>query len=119
LQLKHGRRNPDVRSPNTLDALKALHSQGYLSDENHEFFHIAYRLLRTIESRLQLMNAAARSALPDDSTELSKLAHLLRYNSADALLADCGNSTSQIRQRFDVIFDEAGPQKRKPQGKKG
>jgi len=107
LQLRYGRRNPKIRHPNTLSALDALHAEQRLSDEDYRLFRDAYRLLRTIEGRLQLMNSAARDELPNDPTELNKLAHLLRYRDIDALLADYEDSTRQIRSRFEEIFDAA------------
>jgi glutamine synthetase adenylyltransferase len=64
-------------------------------------------LLRTIESRLRLMNSTARDQLPQDPTELTKLSHLLHYPSRDGLLMDYENATRQIRQRFDRLFDQA------------
>ena len=68
---------------------------------------MSYRLLRTIESRLRLMNSTARDRLPQDPVELTKLASLLHYPSSDGLLIDYENATRQIRHRFDRIFDEA------------
>jgi glutamate-ammonia-ligase adenylyltransferase len=108
LQLKHGRDNPKLRLPNTLQALAALHAEGHLSADDFRFFDANYRLLRIIEGRLRLMNSTARDRLPEDPTELAKLAHLVRYPSSEALLADYENSTRQIRRRFDEIFDAAG-----------
>ena len=72
------------------------------------FFDTSYRFLRTIEGRLRLMNSTARDNLPQDPTELNKLAHLLHYGSSEALLADYENATRQIRRRFDELFDAAG-----------
>ena len=46
----------------------------------------SYRLLRTIEGRLRLMNSTARDQLPQDPVELTKLANLLHYPSSDGLL---------------------------------
>ena len=105
LQLKHGRRNPRVRTPSTLGALEALRRAEALSAEDCEFFTSSYRFLRTVESRLQLMNSTARDRLPDDPTELAKLAHLLGAPSADAVLEDFNRSTHETRLRFDRIFN--------------
>ena len=107
LQLKHGRRNRKIRQPNTLLALAVLHAEGCLSAEDHEFFDHNYRLLRTIEGRLRLMSSTARDTLPEDPTELAKLAHLLEYPSSQALLTDYENSTREIRERFDRLLDAA------------
>jgi glutamate-ammonia-ligase adenylyltransferase len=108
LQLKHGRKHPEVRQPNTLRALESLHKAGYLSADEYGFFDHNYRLLRTIEGHLRLTNATARDTLPKDPTELTKLAHLLRYTDPDALLDDFENATQQIRQRFNKMIATAG-----------
>jgi glutamate-ammonia-ligase adenylyltransferase len=108
LQLQHARKNPRLRVPNTLQALDALEASTLMTAEEHGFFTASYRLLRTIESRLRLMSATARDHLPQDPTELNKLAHLLHYSSSDALWSDYQNVTRQVRERFDRIFDAAG-----------
>jgi [glutamine synthetase] adenylyltransferase / [glutamine synthetase]-adenylyl-L-tyrosine phosphorylase len=107
LQLQHARGNSTLREPNTLQALNALYHAELLSVDDYEFFDVSYRLLRTIEGRLRLMNSTARDQLPQDPVELSKLANLLHYPSSDGLLLDYENATRQIRQRFERIFDEA------------
>jgi len=108
LQLKHGRRTPEIRVPRTLSALEALHQAGYLAGEDFAILTASYRFLRTLEGRLRLMNFTARDKLPDDCTELAKLAHLLRAPSGEALLADFEKYTRETRRRFDRIFDAEG-----------
>src|SRR5207247_4475768 len=54
LQLVHGRHDPDIRSPTTLDALAALAEHGYIDVDDARVLDEAYRLLRTVEHRLQL-----------------------------------------------------------------
>ena len=108
LQLRYARRKPAVRQSNTLAALEALAAEECLSHDDGEFFRDSYRLLRKIESRLRLMNSTARDQLPDDPTELAKLAHLLGYRKTDRLLAEFEQAMREIRRRFDRVFDEAG-----------
>jgi len=108
LQLKHGRGNPHVHSPNTLAALDALAKAQALADEDCAALAASYRFLRTAEGRLRLLSSTARDQLPEDPTELAKLAHLMRAPSADALLADFEKHTHQTRSRFDRIFDAEG-----------
>ena len=55
------------------------------------------------------MNSTARDKLPDDPTELAKLAHLLGAPAADAVLADFDRYTRETRARFNRIFDAEGP----------
>jgi len=105
LQLKHGRRSPALRLANTLSALGALAREGYLSAEDFQAFDSGYRFLRTMESRLRLMNSTARDTLPEDATELTKLARLLHYPSCEAFREHLDQATHDIRQRFNRIFD--------------
>ena len=108
LQLKHGRRSPRVRAPNTLAALVALGEADLLSPDDTALLAASYRFLRTAESRLRLINSTARDKLPEDPTELAKLAHLMRAPGTDALLADFERYTHKTRARFDRIFDAEG-----------
>lgn len=105
LQLKHGRHNPEVRTPNTLAALAALNRARCLDGDDYRFFRESYRFLRTLEARLRLMNITARNRLPEDPTELTKLAHLLCCPSSGELLVDFERLTQETRRRFDRIFD--------------
>ena len=108
LQLKHARGNHELRQSNTLLALAALYHADLLSADDYDFFDASYRLLRTIEGRLRLMNSTARDQLPQDPVELTKLANLLHYPNSEGLLADYENATRQIRQRFERIFNAEG-----------
>jgi glutamate-ammonia-ligase adenylyltransferase len=107
LQLQHGRLNPQLRLPNTLAALRALYNAGLLSADDYELFDGSYRLLRSIEGRLRLMNSAARDQLPGDPTELAKLAYMLHYPSSDGLLMDFENATRHTRLRFEQIITQS------------
>ena len=50
------------------------------------------------------MNANARDKLPEDPTELAKLADLTRAGSVPALLADFEKHTRETRSQFARIF---------------
>ncbi len=107
LQLQHARKNPRLRTPNTLSALAELHAAVLLDGEDYRFFDAQYRFLRTIEGRLRLLNSTARDTLPHDATELNKLAHLLKYPGSDALMADYDGATREIRRRFERMLEAA------------
>ncbi len=105
LQLKHARKQAAIAQPSTLDALAALNAADILSRDDCEFFVSSYRFLRTIQARLRLMSTTARDDLPDEPRELAKLAGLLGYTSAEALLADCRRYTAENRRRCERLFD--------------
>jgi [glutamine synthetase] adenylyltransferase / [glutamine synthetase]-adenylyl-L-tyrosine phosphorylase len=108
LQLQHAHKHSNLRTPNTLTALRAIGAAGLVGGDEQRFLETSYRFLRTIKSRLRLMNPIARDLLPRDPLELNKLAHLLRHSSGDALLSDYEATTRQVRERFDAIFEAAG-----------
>jgi glutamate-ammonia-ligase adenylyltransferase len=107
LQLKNGRENPSIQVPGTFAALSALAKTGILAAEDAQYFTSSFRFLRTIQARLRLMSTTARDALPDEPHELAKLAGLLGYKSAQALLADCQRYTTENRRRFERFFEHA------------
>jgi glutamate-ammonia-ligase adenylyltransferase len=107
LQLKHGGDDASVRVPGTLDALTALEEGGYLSADDAEYFRKSYRFQRSIEARIRLMNATGRHELPENDRELAKLAYLLGYARADALVNEAENTFAENRARFNRIFEAA------------
>jgi [glutamine synthetase] adenylyltransferase / [glutamine synthetase]-adenylyl-L-tyrosine phosphorylase len=107
LQLKHGGDDESVRVPGTLDALTALEAGGYLLADDAEYFRRSYRLLRSIEARIRLMNSTGRHELPDNDRELAKLAYLLGYANPQALVTEAERTFTENRERFNRIFDAA------------
>ncbi|HEV3022696.1 MAG TPA: hypothetical protein VGX76_09510 [Pirellulales bacterium] len=106
-QLKHGRENPELRSPNTLAALTALHKARHVNSADHEYFTESYLFLRSIEARLRLMNCVSR-VLPSEAAERAKLAHALGYTDGQELETDCRSYLRRNRERFEAILREEG-----------
>ncbi|HEX3393721.1 MAG TPA: bifunctional [glutamine synthetase] adenylyltransferase/[glutamine synthetase]-adenylyl-L-tyrosine phosphorylase [Acidimicrobiales bacterium] len=79
LQLVHGRDDPALRSANTLDTLDELGRAGYVDVDDARALDHAYRLLRTVEHRLQLVNEEQVHVLPEDTASLSHLARVMGY----------------------------------------
>jgi [glutamine synthetase] adenylyltransferase / [glutamine synthetase]-adenylyl-L-tyrosine phosphorylase len=107
LQLKHGHDDPSLRVAGTFEAMSALYASNHMSREDYEFFNDSYRFLRTLQARLRLMSPIARDSLPEDPHDLARLAGLLGYTSAAALLSDCRQLTAENRRRFDRLFGAA------------
>ena len=77
LQLVHGRSDELVRSSNTLEALEALSTYGYVGRDDAAELDRAYRFLRTVEHRLQLHRLRRTHVMPEDPEELRRLARSL------------------------------------------
>ena len=67
LQLVHGRFDRELRSPNTLAAVGELADAGYVDRHDAELLADAYRYLRTVEHRLQLVDEQQEHRLPTDA----------------------------------------------------
>ena len=87
LQLVHGRHDRDLRSPTTLDALLQLSTQGYIDSHDAHALDEAYRVLRTVEHRLQLEREQQVHALPTDRAAQDRLARVLGYRATPAATA--------------------------------
>lgn len=82
LQLVHGHGDVDLRSPTTLTALAELASAGYVEPDDAETLAGAYRLLRAVEHRLQLVDDQQVHTLPTDPEALDRLARATGYRDA-------------------------------------
>ena len=79
LQLVHGRHDAAVRSPNTLDALAEMGAGGYVEPGDARSLDYAYRLLRTVEHRLQLVAEQQVHTLPGRGEAMDRLARVMGY----------------------------------------
>lgn len=75
-QLIHGGREPQLRAPATLDALAALGEAGRIDAALATQLAEAYRLFRTIEHRLQMVDDHQTHRLPKQPEALDNVARL-------------------------------------------
>jgi glutamate-ammonia-ligase adenylyltransferase len=85
-QLIHGGREPQLRSPSTVDALAALAAAGRIGEDEVAALAEAYRLLRTIEHRLQMVDDRQTHSLPAAPAALDNVARLHGLADGAALL---------------------------------
>ena len=85
-QLIHGGREPALRAPATLDALAALADAARIDRGDAEALSDAYRLYRTIEHRLQMVDDQQTHSLPRDPAALDNVAQLHGLEDGEALL---------------------------------
>src|SRR5690606_30216080 len=77
LQLVHGRTDETLRSRTTLEALAALRDGGYVGRDDARVLDEAYRLLRSLEHRLQLHRMRRTHVMPTADAELRRLGRSL------------------------------------------
>lgn len=79
LQLLNGGDLPAVRQRDTLGAIQALEAAGCLTDAESRGLDDAYRFLRKVEHRLQLLFDLQTHRLPESNDELRKLGLRMGY----------------------------------------
>ncbi len=99
LQLAHGGRSPEIRSPNTLDALARLFAARLLPADEYRVLVDGYTFLRTIEHHLQLKHYRQTHTLPTDREAITQLAQRLGFQGSEA----GDNFIARYRQHSAVI----------------
>src|SRR5437588_3534049 len=79
LQLVHGRHDPALRVPATLPALAELATSGYVAEDDAATMAEAYRFLRTVEHRLQLVEEQQVHSVPASRETRTHLARVMGY----------------------------------------
>jgi len=115
-QLIHGGREPALRAAATLDALPALAAAGRIEAEEGEALANAYRLLRTIEHRLQMLDDRQTHQLPADQQELDSVAQLHGLKNGAALLAELAPHVEQVAATYGKLAPQSAPQLPHEQG---
>jgi glutamate-ammonia-ligase adenylyltransferase len=85
-QLIHGGRDRSLRSPTTIPALRSLATAGIIAGGEAEELAAAYRLFRTIEHRLQMVDDRQTHELPRDADALDNVGRLHGLADGAALL---------------------------------
>ena len=101
-QLILGGRNPALRSPRTLDALQALTDAGHITPETCGQLTAAYKVLRDLEHRVQMLQDEQTHALPIDDDTRSKVAAL--YGEDD--LVEFDTRIEQLLVSVNSIYGE-------------
>ena len=104
LQIVHGRRDRRLREPNTLRALEVLADEGYVAPDDAEALAGAYRFLRTLEHRLQIVRDLQTHELPADRHARDVLARSLGLDGPDALAAEYERQTTLVRGLHERLF---------------
>ena len=106
-QLIHGGREQELRAPATLDALHALAHAGRIEGEDAQHLAAAYRLLRTIEHRLQMVDDRQTHSLPADAAALDNVARLHGLSEGTSLLETLRAPITRVAAIYDQLGAEA------------
>ncbi|MEN3930442.1 bifunctional [glutamine synthetase] adenylyltransferase/[glutamine synthetase]-adenylyl-L-tyrosine phosphorylase [Microvirga sp. W0021] len=108
-QLVFGGRRPVLRGKKTLDMLVALRDENWISPEACGELSEAYKFLRTVEHRLQMVADEQTQRLPDDEKTLTKFAKFCGYSNLKAFSKALTGYAHQVQKHYALLFED-GPE---------
>jgi len=119
LQMLGGGDTPQVRTGNTLEAIRRLADAGSLTDQERGILEGTYTLLRTVEHRLQILYDRQTHVLPRDDEEMARLAVRLGkgmgVQGREKLRAELADATALNRRILDHLLHDAFPDDAAPE----
>lgn len=106
LQLLAGGKNPEIRTGNTLTALKKLHTHGLISQAEYDSLSATYGFYRRIEHYLQLMNDQQTHTIPAEGEVLDKLSSYLGYQGSKSFLKDVNSYKKEVKKFYRSVTGE-------------
>ena len=107
LQLKFTKDHPELRSANTLEALRRLVEGGFLEAEDAQRLQQAYVFLRTVEKVIRRQDEQARTHLPTEDRALTAVARAMGFDTAAVFENVLQNDMAQTRAIFERVVNIA------------
>ena len=104
IQLIRGGREPALRKRGLLPALAELASAGHLPDATATRLAEAYRFLRRVENRVQMLRDAQEYALPADPLDRLRIARGLGHAGAADLDAELAAHRAVVSAEFAAVL---------------
>jgi glutamate-ammonia-ligase adenylyltransferase len=101
LQMRYGL-DTRVRTPDTLKALDALHTAGYMQTSRYETFREGYLFLRRLEQRMHVLHGAGTTVIGELSPGLSQLARRMGLHRRDTV-PPAGVLISRYKEVVDAV----------------
>jgi glutamate-ammonia-ligase adenylyltransferase len=104
LQLLHGAKHPEVRSPSTRGALAGLARAGVLPAGHAKTLRDQYRFLRRVSAATRLLGARPADVLDLTEPMPARVATALGYGGRDSFLDDYRRRTDSVRAMYDEVM---------------
>ena len=106
LQMQHAWEHPSLKTPRTLEALRAAQEVGLLARDDSTELTEAWRLVSRARNAVALVRGKAADQLPRDPTERAAVATVLGYGpgESDQMLNDYLRTTRRARAVVDRVF---------------
>ena len=106
-QLIFGGRRPQMRGSRTLDMLRQLRADNWVTREAEEELGEAYLFLRRIEHRLQMIADEQTQRLPFEAAELTRFAKFCGYRALAAFEKDLIQRLTDVERHYARLFEDA------------
>ncbi len=103
-QLIFGGRDASLRAPATCDALRALAAARRIEDRAADELILAYRFLRTVEHRLQMVDDRQTHILPETEAGMADIAAFMGFRTAAAFTGELRRHLECVQERFNALF---------------
>ncbi|MGV8960034.1 MAG: bifunctional [glutamate--ammonia ligase]-adenylyl-L-tyrosine phosphorylase/[glutamate--ammonia-ligase] adenylyltransferase [Stenotrophomonas sp.] len=104
LQLIRGGREPELRERRLLPALRALTAAGQMTASDADDLIAAYRCLRRLENRLQMLRDAQTHSLPAEALDRARIAYGLGYCDWQALQQALQAQRDRVSTEFAALL---------------
>ena len=108
-QLIAGGRQPELRVSRTLEALDALVTRGWIEEAVRDDLADAYRFLRGIEHRIQMVADEQTHQLPQDGPALEALARFSGYEELPSFEVELTTKLETVQRHYAALFED-GPE---------
>ena len=106
-QLIAGGRNPALRVRETLVALRVLAERGFIDEATRADLDAAYRFLREVEHRLQMVADEQIHTLPAGRDAVERFARFLGFAGRDAFAAALLAQLTVVQRHYAALFESA------------
>ncbi|MCC6717746.1 MAG: bifunctional [glutamine synthetase] adenylyltransferase/[glutamine synthetase]-adenylyl-L-tyrosine phosphorylase [Acetobacteraceae bacterium] len=106
LQLVWGGRDPGLRVLRTIEALRLLVRAGHIPRRTAGELAAAYRFLRRVEHRLQMVQDRQIHSLPERPAQLDAFAVFMGYPDAAAFAEALLRHMARVRTAYGAVFEE-------------
>jgi [glutamine synthetase] adenylyltransferase / [glutamine synthetase]-adenylyl-L-tyrosine phosphorylase len=115
-QLITAGRHPELRGRETLTVLEQLADGGWIDADARVDLDHAYRFLREVEHRLQMVADEQTHTLPTERADLERFARFLGYENRDAFARDLVAHLRAVQRHYSRLFEDAPARSADEQG---
>ncbi|MCA3559791.1 MAG: bifunctional [glutamine synthetase] adenylyltransferase/[glutamine synthetase]-adenylyl-L-tyrosine phosphorylase [Aestuariivirga sp.] len=107
-QLIAGGRNPKLRGRSTIAMLEALADAQWITHEAAAELASAYRFLRSVEHRVQMVNDEQTHTLPAEDAAFESMARFCGFESGESFETEARRVLECVQGHYSRLFESAG-----------